>query len=160
MPKFPASGETAAEQSDCKPDNVCFRTKSVYPLIFEENNKEIQRVYIPLPDRTRIGNIAVTRAAFVNKVTKLTFDNGVLTKFDINKPSESIAAIQIPIDIAKSIISIPGEILKLRLDYSTASKQVLDAQKNELQAKQDLIDKQRELLEQNQDQNGEPSNMD
>ena len=83
----------------------------------------------------------------------------MLTKLDINKPSESIAAIQIPIDIVKSIVSIPGEILKLRFDYSTASKQVLDAQKNELQAKQDLIDKQRELLEQNQNQNGEPANI-
>lgn len=155
--KFPASNEKAAMYSDCNANNVCFRTESLYPLIFEENNKEIQRVYIQLPDRTRIGNIAVTRAAFVNKVTKLTFNSGVLTKLDITKPSETIAAIQIPIDIVKSIVSIPGEIFKLRLDYSTASKQVLDAQKNELQAKQDLIDKQRELLERKQ-RNG-PANM-
>ncbi len=91
--QFQASTEPPANYSQCEEINICFRTVSVFPLTLMNDNIEIQKIYIELPDRSRIGNIQVSRAAFVKKITNLTFDNGVLTKFDITKPSESIAAI-------------------------------------------------------------------
>ncbi len=135
----------SAPYSSCTA-GACFRTASIFPLIITRGKKEVQRINLTLPNPAAIGSVDITRAAFVKKVTDITFDNGILTKIDVHKPSEALAFMEIPLSIAKAIVSVPGEILKLKFDISTAEKNLLDAQKNELKAKQELIDFQRELL--------------
>jgi hypothetical protein len=89
----------------------------------------------------------ITRAAFVRKVTNLTFDSGVLTEIHIEKPSEALAFMEIPLTIAKAILSVPAELIQLKINYSSRDKELHDARKAELEAKQALLDyikKQRE----------------
>lgn len=130
----------SAKRSDCDQNNICFRPTSVFPLILKENGVELQRINMELPDPTVMGQIDVTRAVFVRKVTNLTFDNGSLVKVEINKPSEAIAGIEIPINILRTFASIPAEIIQLKINHSTNNKGFSDALKDELDSRQALKD--------------------
>ncbi|WP_422040134.1 hypothetical protein [Roseibium sp.] len=44
----------------------------------------------------------------MKKVTDLTFEDGVLTKADITKPSEILGCISIPATILKAIVGFPS----------------------------------------------------
>lgn len=147
--EFPALNKVHADKEQCKKDNICFRTMSQYPLILKKNQKELQRVYLELPDVSIMGNIDISRSAFVKRETTYIFDNGVLTDVSIKKPSEAVAAIEIPITVVKSITSIPSEMIAKSLGNSTANKNLYTAQREELEAKRLLIEKQLDILNKN-----------
>lgn len=67
------------------------------------------------PNNGPVFSVDVSRAALVSKKTELTITDGMLTKIDVNKPSQLIAGLQIPFDIVKNLASIPADILSLRI---------------------------------------------
>lgn len=95
---------------------------------------------IYLPNEAPIVAVDVERAFFVKKVTKLTFADGVLESIQVSKPSELLASAHIPLDIVKSITSIPSEIIQLKIDYSSKNEKLYEAQKKEIDAKNALIE--------------------
>jgi hypothetical protein len=68
------------------------------------------------PNRAPIIATDMSRAAFVAETDKVPFDNGFFTGRQLSKPSEALAIVSVPVDVAKTIVSIPGEILKFRYD--------------------------------------------
>ncbi|MFP6740060.1 MAG: hypothetical protein VCD33_00285, partial [Alphaproteobacteria bacterium] len=89
----------------------------------------------------------IDRTMFVNQATTIDFDDGMLRKIDIDKPSEALAAIQIPIDIVNAIVAIPAELIQFKIDTSGQSEELHEAQIGELMAREDLLDFQRQLIE-------------
>ena len=79
---------------------------------------EVQRINVTLPNKIVIGKVNIDRTMFVNQVTTIDFDDGMLRKIDIDKPSEALAAIQIPIDIVNAILAIPAELIQFKSDIS------------------------------------------
>ena len=78
----------------------------------------------------------------------------MLSLLDNIDVSADPAPLLIQADIVKSVVSIPGELIKLKVDYSTANKGLLEAQKNELDAKQKLIE---QIAKDSKINDGEPS---
>lgn len=74
--------------------------------------------------------------------TKYTvaFENGMLTSYGAERPSELLAGLNLPLDVVKAILSVPGELLTLR--FNNLSK------RNELTAEQVETLKQAYFLEQ------------
>lgn len=100
-----------------------------------------------LPNKSPLMKFEVTRPAFVEKVSNMTFDNGVLTGIHINKPSELLAGLKIPSDILKSIAGMPLELLQFRVNYAEAYNNLLRAQIQEIQNKQNLLQLQQQRSE-------------
>ncbi|HXG49112.1 MAG TPA: hypothetical protein VNO52_15925, partial [Methylomirabilota bacterium] len=66
---------------------------------------------------------------FVTSEYNVTFENGVLTSITGKRPSELIGAITPVIDLAKSVVSIPGELLTIKVEQSNAEKTLVENQK-------------------------------
>lgn len=106
---------------------------------YQEVHVELQET-VYLPNGAPILSLDVTRAAFVTKKTKLTFADGVLTGVDLEKPSEILAGLEIPIHLIKTIVSLPSDIIQLKINYSSQEKAWLDQQFQEMKARDAIVD--------------------
>ena len=79
------------------------------------------------PDQSRILEVPIKRAMFVKKMNNLTIENGMLTVNEIKKPSEFEGVISVPIKIAKAIVSIPAQLISLKIDRTNKQKQLNQA---------------------------------
>lgn len=89
--------------------SFCFRTTR--PIIVEikaNGGTLVSRQTLEVVNTRQVSSFDVRRAACVKKVTDLTFENGVLTKADITKPSEILGCISIPASILKAIVGFPS----------------------------------------------------
>jgi hypothetical protein len=128
---------------------VAFRPVFAYTLVLDQVpsssnrsrksiGKPVATATVLLPNEAQIMTIPITRAAFVKKITSLAFDHGLLTEVDINKPSEALAFMDIPVAIAKAIVDIPAQIVQLKFNFAKANTDLLSQQKLEDQAQQSL----------------------
>jgi hypothetical protein len=117
--------------------------KFITVLSNDELNQSSQIVY--LPNESPIFILDVNRKLFIENKINITFANGMLSQVIWNKPSEALAFINIPIEIGKAIMSIPGELLTVKVSDLNAEKGLLEAQKDYIQAQSDLIKKKAEL---------------
>jgi len=88
-----------------------------------------------------------SRTAFVSKTVKMTVSDGVLTGIDVDKPSELLAAITIPVEVLKVIASIPGELLTIKVNQISNEKNLSSAQVEMLKLQIDLIKQKQALLD-------------
>lgn len=123
--------------------------RPIIPYLIEitnEKNESIKSQVAYLPD-DQIVEFDITRASFVKKVTEIDFENGSISKFSINKPSQSLELASIPVDILKSIIAIPTELIQLKIDLSSKNKDLIEAQQAEIAAKNEFIEYLKSLEE-------------
>lgn len=143
-------------QPDCLRE-VCYRP--VVPYVIElidwekhlagDRNRHgvIHSELIVVPDQELIASVRVTRAAFVKKITKLTFSKGVLIGTDVNNPSQLLGFMNIPVDIVRMLVSLPSAILDFKVTQKQNDTKLLTAQTNQIKAQNSLIDAQQKLLE-------------
>lgn len=93
-----------------------------------------------------ISCLSLPASRFVKTVHEARFVNGILTKWDTERPSEALAFVKIPVNVAKAILSVPAELIKLKVDISNQNKSLSDAEKAEIEAYQALL-KLREQIE-------------
>ena len=119
-----------------KRTGVFFRPLLPYEMVISSRNGSVSRQTVLLPNEAPLFSYNVTRAAFVEKETTLEFQKGVLRKVTLRKPSEALALAGAPLEIARTLASLPGEILKLRVDHSSREVELAEARKRwfELQA--------------------------
>lgn len=91
-----------------------------------------------LPNRSPVVCYPIERTAFVRRTLSMSFDNGLLTSMTTDKPSEILGFLSIPIDVAKAIVSIPGELLQLRITRIDQRKALSSSEAAALQSLQDL----------------------
>ena len=125
--------DQVADVADCR-WSICFRRPIIVELSFRSEKKEFQRISLVVPDKSRIGGIDIERAALVKKATTVEFVSGMLKSVSVTKPSEALAVVQVPIDVAKAILSIPGEIVRLKIDTTKDSTALHTARLDELKA--------------------------
>lgn len=130
--------------------SICFRTAMPYVLELSTATSAdpfiVARQVVVLPNRHVVGQIPITRAAFVTKEFHLAFTNGMLTSAHLKNPSEALAFIQIPISVAKAIVSIPSAMFQFKTTQVTADNNLLTAQQKNLDLQKQIIDTQRQLL--------------
>lgn len=83
--------------------------------------------------------IKVDRGAFISLQAKLEFDEGVLKKYTLNKPSELLGFMQIPTNVVNAVVQIPGltvssyeQKLNLRERTANAREKELKLREREL----------------------------
>lgn len=103
------------------------------------------RITVSVPDATTLYVLPVTGAAMTKSSTKYVFKDGMPTELSLDEPSALAAVAGLPVDIVKALVSIPGEIIKLRVDYSTQEKAELDGQVKLIEAQISLLKAQRDL---------------
>ncbi len=83
---------------------------------------------IPLENKSPILAIGVDRTFFAKRKTVLRFNAGALVDVDIEKNSELVGFIKIPLTIADAIIKVPTKILQLRVNNTKNRAELIKAQ--------------------------------
>lgn len=133
---------------------VVFRPALAYGLSLSRKNMVQEVATVLLPNEAEILYMPVNRSAFVKKVQKLDFNEGMLVEAVLKKPSEALGAVEIPLEITRALLALPGEIvadnvaaLKSNQDLSNQAVSTTQAQRtlqrNALE--EEIKDRQAEL---------------
>lgn len=99
--------------------------------------------YEYLPNLELNIQVPITRALFAKKTNNLVFSDGMIKENKIDKPSEVEGFVSIPINLAKAIVSVPGQLFQFRIDNTkrktelekeilNLDKAITDNERNEL----------------------------
>lgn len=102
-----ASGGTAGRAFE----GIVFRPALAYGLRLSRQNIVQEVATVLLPNEAEILHMPVNRSAFVKKVQKLDFNEGLLVEATLKKPSEALGAVEIPLEISRALLALPGEIV-------------------------------------------------
>ena len=83
---------------------------------------------VEMPNVSPILSIGVERAMFATRKTTLAFNRGVLTDVTIEKGSELAGFVSIPLNVARAVVRIPGEIVTLRITDTSNRIALINAQ--------------------------------
>lgn len=83
---------------------------------------------VEMPNVSPILSIGVERAMFATRKTTLAFNRGVLTDVTIDKGSEVAGFVSIPLNVARAVVRVPGEILTLRITDTSNRIALINAQ--------------------------------
>lgn len=89
---------------------------------------------LDMPNVSPVLSIGVERAMFTERQTTLNFNEGILTDVAVNKMSELVGFVSIPLTVAQAIVSIPQQIVTLRITDVNNQAALLNAQNSLLQA--------------------------
>jgi hypothetical protein len=144
-----APAPAAATMADLTEANrgILYRPNQAYQLfVFRRPPKSgtrwqlYQTKQVEMPNIAPIFSIGVDRSLFVKRSTTLEFDNGVLRDIFIEKPSEALEFVEIPLRVVQALVKVPAEILRVRIAAVDNQKRLIEAQK-------ELILNQRAALE-------------
>lgn len=147
--------ETPSTPVDCA-EVVCFRAMRPYVISVEqaetppnEGNykKKAFRFMVLAPDPNLVMGVRLDRQLLSTSDVKLTFDHGVLTKYDTVKNSEASSLLQLPLDVAAEVLKVPGELSTIRVKELENEAQLLRNQKSLLESQAALIAAQRAVLD-------------
>jgi hypothetical protein len=77
-------------------------------------------------------SLNVKRASFVSQTFAVTLQQGVPVEVIMNKPSTVLAVSAFPLNLARSLVSLPTNLLQLKLDYSSKNNELLKAKDTEI----------------------------
>jgi hypothetical protein len=113
----------------CNSGAACTRIKDTVP---------IDATVTMLPQVGPISYIPMRSSAFVKTVDDVVFDNGMLVSWNASRPSEVLEVVRLPVKIMKSIVSVPAELIKLRIDLSDQQKGLAASQQAQITAQATL----------------------
>jgi hypothetical protein len=98
-----------------------------------------------VPDSSQVFALPMEARAFTKTVLNTTFKDGMLLDHQIDRPSQMAAIVRLPVDLLKAVLSVPAEIIKLRVDYQSESASLVEARTKLLKAQLDLLNAQQAL---------------
>ncbi|MFD2562954.1 hypothetical protein [Aquimarina rubra] len=130
-----------------KIDGIVTRPMSLYKFSIEPKatklNGYLVEFYEYLPNNTLNITVPLSRALFAKKTTNIVLVDGLMKENKINKPSEVEGFISIPINLAKAIVSVPGQIFQFKIDNT---KRKTELEKEILNLEKAITDKERNDL--------------
>ena len=99
----------------------------------------VQIVHLRLENISPGISVGLERALFATRRTALLFDRGALRGWCVSKQSELLAAMNIPLEVVRSIVALPTAILQVRIDEVTKSEQLVAAEKSLIVTQQQYI---------------------
>ena len=119
----PASSSASSERSGVfyKPPGTCELT------LTSKSGEVSAEARIPHP--YQLGFIAIPQAAWVKTHFTMTFDEaGAPAKIEVKKPSTALAVAEVPLNILKAIVSIPAQLIQLRVNLQSDRREALRSQ--------------------------------
>jgi hypothetical protein len=83
---------------------------------------------VMLENAAPVFTVGVDRTFFAKRSTTLVFDQGVLKDVTIEKGSELVNFVTIPLQVARSIAALPSAIIKVNVDQNNNRTQLIEAQ--------------------------------
>ncbi|QJU57000.1 hypothetical protein HL653_03645 [Sphingomonas sp. AP4-R1] len=113
----------------CNNGTACTSIKDTVP---------IDATMTMLPQVGPISYIPMQSSIFVKTVDDVVFDNGMLVSWNATRPSEVLEVVRLPVKILKAVVSVPAELIKLRIDLSDQQKGLAASQEAQIGAQAKL----------------------
>jgi hypothetical protein len=139
--------DVCKKSSDKEFDGFFYRPALPYTVSIKNTDESVIMKTVFLPNEAPIVSYSPQRSPMVERVTSISLENGILKEVYVSKPSSIQAGVKVPLTVLQSVIALPTDLIQLKLNYSTADKNLADAQKNELDAMRGLLDAQRKFLD-------------
>jgi len=144
----------AASPKSCPLNSVCYRTRvPAHLFLARKRGHEYQvtsSIFRNVVSQKITANIDVSRAFMVEKVTRLTFNNGTLIAVNVRKPSEGLAVAKLPLTVldaaTTSALAAPGNFLAKATGGNLTADLLKKTNDNEAQVA-DLQDKLAKIRE-------------
>jgi hypothetical protein len=81
-----------------------------------------------LPNKSPVLSVDLTRSPFITKEYDLQFIDGILSSYSLKKPSEVLAGLDIPINVAKALVALPANLVTFKVNMTTKAIQLQKAQ--------------------------------
>ena len=120
-----------------------------------KGNAEIQSINVVLAQGGQIGILPFPRGFASKNEYDVSFSNGMLSRSKIVQPSEALSTVSILPDALKAMISVPAELLQLKVNYSSREKEILELKKAMFEAQTEIIKKQAEIENLKKENNSE-----
>ena len=100
---------------------------------------------IVVPDSTSSFILRAPAGAFTTATIGHQFKDGMPTEYAIKQPSEVAGVASLPLDMLKAFVSVPADIVKLRVNYDSEVNSAIEAKVREQELQLQLLKAQREL---------------
>lgn len=151
QPKAIGARYTAIENSNSQ-KGLIYQTPGVYQFQVSKcldenciNPTYLNNIKLSLVQGGELGIVGFDTSNFTKNTYTYSFSKGSLTSSAVDKPSELLGLVQIIPNSLKAIVSIPAEIIKLKVDYSSADKALLENRKSMVETQLLLDQKLAEL---------------
>ncbi|MCG8506938.1 MAG: hypothetical protein MI755_20200 [Sphingomonadales bacterium] len=111
----------------------------------EENYPGYPRGMLPeksvvamLPNEGPIGYIPIKSSFLVKTVNDVTFKDGAVVSWERNRPSELLEFVRLPVEMAKAVVSVPAELIQLRVNLQNEQTNLIKAQQAQIEANEAL----------------------
>ncbi|MFZ1528060.1 MAG: hypothetical protein WAT19_04870 [Ferruginibacter sp.] len=101
--------------------NIELHINSALPGINFNNS---QPHYVTIADAAKLIVIPVNRTAFVKRTNKIAIQDGLIMSNEINKPSSVEGFVSIPVNVAKSVVSIPAQLVQFKFDNTKKQEEL------------------------------------
>jgi hypothetical protein len=125
------------EPADCSV-GVCYRAPAPYGIEFVFNGQYAYGTIVNLPNDRPAIVLPFQRSAFVQRVNNADFENGMLKKTHIEKPSEALEVAKLPETVIDAIFTSISNLIQLKIGISDKEKLLAQSQTALLQAQKDL----------------------
>lgn len=98
----------------------------------------IDAAIVMLPQAGPVSYIPMNSSAFVKTVDDVQFADGSISSWSAERPSEVLEVVRLPVRILTAIVSVPAQLLSLRVDYSSKAKSLAENQRLEMQMAEKL----------------------
>ncbi len=85
-----------------------------------------------LPNSSPILSLQVRRATGVSQASIFSFQQGIPIETTLNKPSQALALSSLPLTIARSVVTLPTNLLQMKIDYTSRSTDLIQAQQAQI----------------------------
>lgn len=105
-------------------------------VVLTKENTEIPS-FVQVADVSKVLVLPMKRTAFVKTTNEMVISNGIISSNKITRPSPVNGFAQIPVSIAKAIVSIPAQLIQVRINKNTSEKSLLTSEKERLEKELD-----------------------
>lgn len=117
--------------------------------------KGAERHYVTIPHPYKIHLVEIVRPRWIKYTFSMEFEKGFPKSISINRPSQMLAALNIPVRLLQSIFSIPAKLIPVNINLDNTKQQAAAP----VQQIQQQIDNQKQMLDlQQQIANMKPEN--
>ena len=135
--------QTNAVRQKC-PTDASLCVPVMVPIILTVSVGDLStETLVVVPDPQRVIGIKIDRHACVETKSTLTLSDGILTNYNVAKPSQVAGCISIPLKVISAILRVP-------FDAITGRNTKLAAEQSALKAQTDLLKQQTALLAEQQ----------
>jgi hypothetical protein len=128
-------------------DGLFYRPRLPYNyLLFAKTNRQLPGGWklrgtttIYLENKAPIFAINIDRTFFAKRETTLDFDDGALRDIKIEKGSELVGVVSIPLQIAQSIAALPANIIQVRINNTNNQGKLIEAQTALIKEKENTL---------------------